>query len=177
MLLLDTSIVARWVYQMKVNSLPICDTLTSISPCLWLPYLCYGFRSHVNLEEAMQVPPGNVREFIFHSTNLWPIWNGTREFFFPFCSPENLLFIWTLRRLSISPLVSECCNLISTPLFWLSPLLPTPPRLPRTSVTWGCSPYKQSSQSFCLQLCLLRNKEQDRVVGQWANGSGSNLGY
>lgn len=68
-----------------------------------LPYLCYGFRSHITLVEPMHVPPGNVREFLFHSTNLWPIRDGARELtpfsFILLGSPKNLLFIWTLRRL------------------------------------------------------------------------------
>lgn len=44
-----------------------------------LPYLCYGFRSHIILAEPMRVPPGNVREFLFHSTDLCPIRDGSQR--------------------------------------------------------------------------------------------------
>lgn len=100
----ETAIVSRWVNKMKLRSLPLVSYSPIFSLASGLPYLCYGFRSHITLAEPMHVPPGNVREILFHGTNLWPIWDGARELtpfsFILLGSPKNLLFIWTLRRLS-----------------------------------------------------------------------------
>jgi len=167
---------------MKLSIISLCVLLTNIFPCLraslfilWLQKSCNPSRACASATRKCKrvfIPQYKPLSYMRWSQriNLIPLLSVG----FPLrtCYLYGLLVEW-----ATLPVISECCNLISTPLFWPSPLLPTLPCFLALLSSRAVVFSKQSSQSFCLKPWLLRNKEQDRVVGQRANEDGSNLGY